>query len=336
MRSHKACTRFALRQEADYREKYFRDYAPFATTCQVTPMRGPVLPRENVTMANGEQDIMEDLAYAEVEGQSETMEDEGDLFDSLESDGLEDYADLSGEDGFDSLEDEFEAEESVGAILGQALGAEDEDEFFGKLFAGAKKLAQKAAPWVGKIARGAAPILSMIPHPAAQAAGKVAGVLGKLRAEGATVEDALEAVAEIAARDRRALPVVAGLAARSVVQNRGAAMGPAQRRQVANTMTRAAKTLVASGGPKAIRALPRITRSVKRTAGARGTPPSVQPKVVARTAAKVAQNPPLLRRLSSPSPQGQATVQRTVGNGGLGGSRTFTVPGPATITINVG
>jgi hypothetical protein len=287
-------------------------------------------------MANGEQDIMEDLAYAEVEGPAEFMEDESDLMDGFESDGLEDYADLTGEDAFDSYEDEFEADESVGGILGQALGAEDEDEFFGKLFAGAKKLAQKAAPWVGKIARGAAPILSMIPHPAAQGAAKVAGLLGKLRAEGATVEDALEAVAEIAARDRRALPVVAGLAARSVVQNRGAAMPPTQRRQVANTMTRAAKTLVASGGSKAIRALPRITRSVKRTAAARGTPASVQPKVVARTAAKVAQNPNLLRRLSTPSPQGQATVSRTVGNSGGGGSRSFSVAGPATITISVG
>ena len=227
---------------------------------------------------------------------------------------------------------------SIGNTLGQILGAEDEDEFFGKLFTGAKKLIQKAAPMVGKIARGAAPILSMIPHPAAQVAGRVAGVLGKLRAEGASVEDALEAVAEIAARDRRALPIVAGLAARSVIKNRGAAMSPAQRQQVAKTMTRAAKTLVASGGPKAIRALPKITRSVKRTAGARGTSAAVQPRVVARTAAKVAQNPALLRRLSTPSAKGQAIAQRTgaMTGMGMGGSRTISVPGPATITINVG
>ena len=149
----------------------------------------------------------------------------------------------------------------------------------------------------------------MIPHPAAQVAGKVAGVLGKLRAEGDSVEDALEAVAEIAARDRRALPIVAGLAARSVIKNRGATMSPAQRQQVAKTMTRAAKTLVASGGPKAIRALPKITRSVKRTAGARGTPAAVAAEGRRATAAKVAQNPALLRRLSAPSPRGQALVR---------------------------
>ncbi len=288
-------------------------------------------------MATIEQDALEDLAYAEAEGAADMLEDE---FDPLESemDGLEDYADLSGEDSLE-LEDSLEAEETV---ISQALGAEEEDEFFGKLLSGAKWLAKKAkaaAPIVGQIARGAAPILSMIPHPAAQGAAKVAGLLGKLRAEGVSVEDALEAVAEIAARDRRALPVVAGLAARAVVQNRGAMMSPAQRKQVVRTMTRAAKTLVASGGAPAIRALPKITRSVRRTAGARATPAGVQPKVVARTAAKVAQNPALLRRLSTPSPAGQAIVQRTVGNGGstgMGGGQTLNVPGPATITINVG
>ena len=291
-------------------------------------------------MANSERDVMEDLAYLESEGASELAEDGGDYLEGLE-DGLEDYGDWA-EDSVDMYEDDFEsedeAEESIGNTLGQILSAEDEDEFFGKLFAGAKKLIQKAAPVVGKIARGAAPILSMIPHPAAQVAGRVAGMLGKLRAEGDSIEDALEAVAEIAASDRRALPIVAGLAARSVIKNRGAGMSPAQRQQVAKTMTRAAKTLVASGGSKAIRALPKITRSVKRTAGARGTPAAVQPKVVARTAAKVAQNPALLRRLSTPSAKGQALVQRTgaMTGMGMGGSRTISVPGPATITINVG
>jgi hypothetical protein len=233
-----------------------------------------------------------------------------------------------------------EAEESIGNVLGSILGAEDEDEFLGNLFKGAKNLIQKAAPIVGKIARGAAPILSLIPHPAAQVAGRVAGVLGKLRAEGATVEDALEALTEVAVRDPRALPVVAGLAARSVVKNRGAMMPPAQRHQIARAMTRAATTLVQNGGPAAIRALPKITKSVKRTAMARGTPVAAQPRVVARTAAKLAQNPSMMRRLSTPSGRGQALARRAgngVGTYGNGyGGRTMRVSGPATITIHVG
>jgi hypothetical protein len=290
-------------------------------------------------MAISEQDIMEDLAYAESEGPAE-FEDDFEAFGSEEDSSFFEH-DFAGEesDGFeDGLEAE-EAEESVAQTLASVLGAEDEDEFLGKLFSGAKNLIRKAAPIVGKIARGAAPILSMIPHPAAQAAGQVANVLGKLRAEGASVEDALEAVAEVAVRDPRALPLVAGLAARSVMTNRAAHMPPAQRQQVAKSMVKAARTLVASGGPKAIRALPKITNSVRRTAGARGTPAAMQPKVIARTAAKVAQNPGLLRRLSAPSSRSQHIAQRLGsygGGSGFGGSRTITVPGPATITINVG
>lgn len=294
-------------------------------------------------MAISHQDVMEDLAYAEAEGPADMYEDDADF-----ADPYEDYAEVDAWDGADmgdfyededSMEAE-EAEESIGNVLGGILGAEDEDEFLGNLFKGAKNLIQKAAPIVGKIARGAAPILSMIPHPAAQVAGRVAGVLGKLRAEGATVEDALEAVTEVAVRDPRALPIVAGLAARSVLKNRGAMMPPAQRHQVARTMTRAATTLVQNGGPGALRALPKITKSVKRTAAARGTPVAAQPRVVARTAAKVAQNPSMMRRLSSPSGRGQALMRRTSNGvgmyGGGNGGRTMRVNGPATITIHVG
>jgi hypothetical protein len=143
-----------------------------------------------------------------------------------------------------------EADEEIGRTLGSILGAEDEDEFFGKLFSAAKNIIKKAAPVVGKIAKGAAPILSMIPHPAAQVGSQVANVLGKLRAEGASVEGALEAVAEVAIPDRRAVPIVAGLAARSVIKSKGATMPPGQRQQVARAMATAAKQLVANGGPR--------------------------------------------------------------------------------------
>jgi hypothetical protein len=293
--------------------------------------------------------MLEDLAYAEAEGPADMMESEDswDGFEDAGDYGESDSADLGdyyeSEDGFeDSMESAEEAEEFLGNLLGGILGAEDEDEFFGKLLGGIKNIVKKAAPVVGKIARGAAPILSMIPHPAAQVAGQVAGVLGKLKAEGASVEDALEAVAEVAARDRRALPVVAGLAARSVLKNRAAAMSPMQRRQAAKAATLAAKTLVQRGGPQAIRAMPKIVKSVKRTAASKGTPAAMRPRVLARTAAKVAQRPNLLSNLSRPSSKGQALVNRTVGwvgtypmGGGGVGPGTFHVPSGATITISV-
>src|ERR1700732_669334 len=284
-------------------------------------------------MAMNEQDVMEDLAYAEAEGPAEMADMmEGDFFEDEDSADLtEDYF---GEDGADFGEDAYESgDQLLTKVIGSALGAEDEDEFLGKLFSGIKNIAKKVAPVIGKIGRAAAPILGAIPLPQAQLAAKLAGLAGKLRAEGGTVEDALEAVSEIAVRDMRALPVVAGLAARSVIKNRGASMPPAQRQQVVNTMNRAAKTLVANGGPQGIRALRRITRSVKRNAAASGTPPSVQPRIVARAAAKVARHPALLQRLSTPSPHGQALANAAMGRTGWGGgaSRTISIPGPATI-----
>ena len=95
-----------------------------------------------------------------------------------------------------------------------------------------------------------------------------------------------------------------------MIKDRGASMSPTQRKQAAKAATTAARTLVASGGPKAIRALPKIAKSVRRTAASKGTPPAMRPKVLARTAAKVAQRPGLLRNLSRPSPRGQAIAQR--------------------------
>lgn len=296
-----------------------------------------------------EQELLEDLAYAESEGPADFSEDDADPWESDESDletetdALEDYgeADFSefGADGSEHdmlfAEDGVEADPFLGGLLSNVLGAEDEDEFLGKLFKGVTNIVKRAAPVVGKIARAAAPVLSAIPHPYAQIGSKVANVLGKLKAEGATTEDALEAVAEIAVRDRRAVPVVAGLAARTLVKNRGATMSSAQRRSAINNATRAAKTLISRGGPQAIRALPRVAKSVRRATASKGTPPAVRSQVLQRTAAKVASKPALLQRLSRPSPVGQSVVQRAGGGVSGGGYRTYNVSGPARISINV-
>lgn len=327
-------------------------------------------------MATPEEDALEDLAYATSEGPSEQYNpadqgssdpgdygdygdlastDTGDYGDYADAgdygdygDGYEpdagDYADLAGSDGV-GLE---EAEESVSHTIASMLGAESEDEFLGNILRGAKNLVRKAAPIVGKIARGAAPILSLIPHPAAQGAAAVANVLGKLRAEGASVEDALEAVAEMASRDTRALPVVAGLAARSVLKDSAARLPPAQRQQAARAVTRAAASLVAAGGPAAVRALPKVVASVRRTASSNRTPPAARPQVLARTVARLAQNPSALRDLARPSARARqmlasiSSSNGTASHGGYGGAghfggyrrtRRIRISGPATIFI---
>lgn len=314
------------------------------------------------------EDDFEDLAYEDAEGAAALEDDfaaedygngfEDDGFDALEAEGLEDedmlYEDdafdsfeADGFDAYDAFEDDFESEDALDGAMAYALSADEADEFFGKLVKGLKSVGKrvvsgikKAAPVVGRIAGGVSKVASLIPHPYAQAVGKVAGVVGKaaqlaqrLRAEGASEDEALEAFAEMAARDPRALPLVAGLSARSVLKSNGASMSHAARKNVVKQMKGAAQTLVRQRGPTAIRALPKIVKSVKRTAAIKGTPRTAAAQVVRRTAAKVAASPGLVRKLARPSPAGVRLV-RTLGHNGTA-TRSFVIPGPARISISV-
>jgi hypothetical protein len=198
--------------------------------------------------------------------------EEDSLEDSLESDSLE----FEAEDGFEEdafEEDGLEAEDALEAeaealipALGAALSAESEDAFFGGLFNAIKK----AAPAVGRIAKVAAPILQSIPIPAAQVAGQIASMAGNLAGEAeeagegedGVLQRAAEAAAEAAVVDRRARPVVVGLAARQVAKHHAATMPPAHRQHIVRQVNRVAKALTRAGGPRAIRALPKIAASV--------------------------------------------------------------------------
>jgi hypothetical protein len=291
-------------------------------------------------MALYEENLYEDLAD-EAEGAADAFDDgfeeydefdeadEADEFDEadeLEASGLDagdefdegdaaemEAADLGDED-IDAYEDvdSFEGDEDAfEAGMAYALAAEDTDEFFRRI----GRFIRRAAPVVGRIARAAAPILRVIPHPIAQGAATAANLLGRLRFEGASEDEALEAMAELAARNPRVIPVVAGLAARTLVRRAGAAMPTAARRAAVRAVARAAQTLVRSGGPAGIRALPRVVRSVQRTAATRRTPPAVRPRVALNTARRVAASPRLARRLSRPLPRGRALVRRAVAGG---------------------
>lgn len=322
-------------------------------------------------MAALEEEFYEDLAYEEAEGAA-AMEDElemGDLAaDEFEEDYYEGFEDEAYEDEeaffeedealeeefeadeydeyeeFDVFEEDYAAEDAMDSAMAYALGAEDADEFFGRLIKGIRKIApkvikavRKAAPVVGRIAGGVSKVARLIPHPYAQAIGGAAGVVSKaarlaqrLRAEGATEEEALDAFAEMAVRDRRALPLVAGLTARTVLKSKGARLSPAARKQVVKQMKGAAKTLVRKRGPAAIRALPKIAKSVKRTAAVKGTPPVAATKVVRRTAAKVAKSPSLTRKLARPS----AKAKRLVRMAASKAPRSYVIQGPTRITIS--
>ncbi len=288
-------------------------------------------------MALYEENLYEDLAD-EAEGAADAFDDGFEEYDEFdegdEADEFDEADELeAAEDGFDEFDegdaemeaadfgdedidayedDSFEGDEDAfETAMAHALAAEDTDEFFRRV----RRFVRRAAPIVGRIARAAAPILRVIPHPVAQGAATAANLLGRLRFEGASEDEALEAMAELAARNPRVIPVVAGLAARTLVRRAGAAMPTAARRQAVRNVARAAQTLVRSGGPARIRALPRVVRSVQRTAATRRTPPTVRPRVALNTARRVAASPRLARRLSRPLPRGRALVRRAAAGG---------------------
>ena len=316
-----------------------------------------------------ENEMFEDLAYDEAEGMSEFYDeslgmDESDYYDEDEvnddfddedefeaassyeddfedSDDFEDFDDFeefegfSEHDGFDES-DEFddEDEDAMDSVMAFALDSEDTDEFFKKLFRGAKKfakkavkVARKAAPIIGKIGRIAAPILSKLPFPQAQLAARLAKLAGRLRAEGASENEVAEAMAEIATKDKRALPIIAGLTAQTILKGKGRSMSFKARKKVVKDMKKAAKVLVSKRGPKAIRALPKIVKSVKRSTANKGTPSIVKTKIVKNTAIKVAKSPTLTRKLAKPSVKAKIAVKK------VAKARSYTIAGPAKITV---
>jgi hypothetical protein len=308
-------------------------------------------------MAQQEADLYDELGFEEAEGfegfegfeegaegfeeEAEGFEEEMEGFEE-EAEGFEEEAEEFEEDSFlrnilgAESEEEFEEGEGFEEFeeeMAYALGAEDSDEFFRRL----RRIARRIAPVIVRVARVAAPILSRIPHPYAQIAGRVAGVAGRLLPQ--AEDEALDAFAELAVMQPRAIPLVAGIAARTILGRRGAMISPTARRAVVRNVERAARTLVRRGGPAAIRALPRIARTVRRTAVVRRTPATARPQVVRRTAARVASSPRLRRRLSRPLPRGRRiaraatrTARRRVVGMGMPGRR-FRLRGPVEVTV---
>jgi hypothetical protein len=165
------------------------------------------------------------------------------------------------------------------------------------------------------------------PLPQAQLAARVAKLAGRLRAEGASEEEILEVVAEIATKDRRAIPIVAGLTAKTILKGKGRAMSFKARKKVVKDIKKAAKVLVRKQGPKAIGALLPIVKIMKNKTARKGTPTKAKVMIVKRTAAKVAKSATLTRKLAKPSVKAKMAARKVVKG------KSYTIPGPAKITI---
>lgn len=259
-----------------------------------------------------EADVMEDLFYEAAEGPAAVTR--ADEWDDLER-GEEEFVDAFGEEEFDALDawDETGAHGAADAMedaVALALGADDADEFFRRMFQGIRRVAggianvaRRAAPIVGRIARTVAPIASAIPLPWTQAIGRVAGVVGRLMADEADEFEALDEMFAYAEEEDAldaAAPVIAGLTIRTLMPG-VSALPRAARRRLVHSVAQATRGLARRQGPRAARAIPQIVRGVQRAARRRRLPAQALPQAVRRTAARVARSPRLARRLARPA-----------------------------------
>ena len=266
-----------------------------------------------------EEEMFDELGFDEAEGAADSYDEYEEMDEADEYDAGDDFDEMDEADEYDAMDESDEGDEDAwDEAVAHALGAEDSDEFFRRLARGVGRAARgvagavrRAAPTIGRIARAVAPVAGLIPG-IGTAVGTVANVVGQLMADEASEEEALDAFAELAVRNRAAVPLAAGLAARRVLGPAAARLPMAQRIQAVRTVRRAATQMINRGGPTAIRALPRIARSVQRTGVARRTPPTARPQVLAQTARRVVQrNPRLRRQLARPLAPGRRVLNRT-------------------------
>jgi GNAT superfamily N-acetyltransferase len=183
-----------------------------------------------------------------------------------------------------------------------------------------------------------------------RAAGGAQGLfaqLGQLLSQGAGADDAFDAVADLYLEDGvdEALPAMVGLAVRSAARGLGlrnvAQLSLPARRALVRGIAAAARELGRTGGPQAVRALPRLAHSAARTAQRQVPTPQRAVQLVRRglprAAQRVARNPGMVRRLarqSSPRPLARTTsIGRGMRSAGSGRERVFNISGPATLRI---
>jgi hypothetical protein len=267
--------------------------------------------------------------------------EEGSFDENLTDNFSDNFSDdFSGEVGeaFWEEGDATAAVDALEAAVADALDAEDADEFFRRLARGVRRatqVARQVGRTVGQVARTVAPIASAIPLPQAQAIGRIAGLAGRLLAEGADEFEVLDEMFAFSDSNNNidaALPVIAGLTIRTVMPQARRLPRPA-RRQLVRSVTQATRVITRRQGPQAARAIPRVVQAVQRTAQRRRVPARQLPQAVRQAAARVARDPRLVRRLAASQP-----ISSTQGRGRQPLARTgvpqrLVIRGPVEITI---
>lgn len=195
---------------------------------------------------------------------------------------------------------EVDGEALVDAFA-QALDAADGEEFFARL--------------LGRLdgASGAIPVLQ------------------RYHSEGLDEAQAFDALAQWFEEEQAdlAVPLMAGFAARMVarplLRQAGTALNARVRRQMVRRAAEAARILARRRGPRAVRALPPLARSVARCALRRALPPRTVPRALQRSATELAARPQLVRHLMHPA-NPPAPAPRN--------ARRIRIAGPVEITIS--
>jgi hypothetical protein len=274
-----------------------------------------------------EDDLMEDL-LAEPEGRGASADeyDEAEAYDEADEADEDDEWDEADEvdevDEVDELEamEGDEATDELEEAVADVLGADDADEFWG----GFKKILSKVGKTVGSVARTVAPIAKMIPIPQAQLIGRVAGTIGNVLADEGDEFDALDAVADYAEEEEDGIdalaPAVAGLAIRSALKNKTAAIPRVHRRRLVKAVSTATKQLARKHGAHAALAAPAIVRAARKIVARRGGTSKQLPAVVNRVARTALRSPRAMRRLVNTGARMRAVTPsalRTEGSRGL-------------------
>lgn len=184
------------------------------------------------------------------------------------------------------------------------------------------------------------------------AAQNIAGLLSQLFGQGFDEFDAFDFLADAYEEEGidEALPAMVGLAARAAARGLGfgglAQLSQAGRRALVSGISTAARELMRSRQPSAIRALPRLAQATTRTIRRRNVPAQQVAQTIRRTmprtARQVAQNPQVLQRAAQPSTATRArplTRPTNIGRGRTvdtitrGTTRRFQINGPVELAI---
>jgi hypothetical protein len=260
--------------------------------------------------------------------------------------GADDFEE-EGFEGFDEAEgfDELEAHgadqvDSLEDAVADALEEDDADEFMRnirRLARRAIRTAGQVGRRVGQAARIAAPILTRIPLPQAQALGRIASVAGRLLADGADEFEAIDEIVDSYDDEMidAAAPLIAGMAIRRLLPQAGRL--PQQvRRQLVRNVAQATRTLVRRQGAPGARAAARIVGRAVRAVRQRQLPARAMPQAVRRAAQRVAQRPRAAQQLARPLSGNTGLRRPGYAYPGTGtGTRHLVLRGPGTITITI-